>query len=246
MQTVTPFKDRAAAGERLAEVVERQGLGADIVVLGLPRGGIPVAAKVAARCRAPLDIFVVRKIGCPGHEELAAGAIASGGVLVWNERVLRSLGLSPGDLHETIEAAEQQVKLREREIRSSSTPPLDLRDKTIVLVDDGIATGATMRAAIRAIRRSSPKEIVVALPVCPDDTCLDIERREKCRIICLQRVSGEAFGSVGSWYDDFSQVETDDCRAILEHSRSGLEGLPTPAILTTAPAASRVQTPHRP
>jgi putative phosphoribosyl transferase len=244
MQTVTPFRDRTEAGERLAEAVERQGLGANVVVLGLPRGGIPVAAQVAARCRVPLDIFVVRKIGTPGQEELAAGAIASGGVLVWNERVLRSLGLTPGDLHEAVESEGREVKLREQAIRSALTPPLDLHNKTVVIVDDGIATGATMRAAIRAIRQSAPKEIIVALPVCPEDTCGDIERSEKCRIICLRRVDADAFGSVGSWYDDFSQVETDQCRAILEKSRA--EEVPSPALFTTGPGASRGQTLHRP
>jgi predicted phosphoribosyltransferase len=244
MKITTPFKDRAEAGQRLAAVVERLGLGPDVVVLGLPRGGIPVAAEVAARCRAPLDIFVVRKIGTPGQEELAAGAIASGGVLVWNERVLRSLGLAPGDLHERVESEEREVKHREQAIRSDLTPALALHNKTVVVVDDGIATGATMRAAIRAIRQSSPKEIVVALPVCPEDTCGDIERREKCRIVCLKRVGADEFGSVGSWYDDFSQVETDECKRILEQSRAS--ELLNPTLLTTGPVANRVQTPHRP
>jgi putative phosphoribosyl transferase len=246
MKTVIPFKDRSEAGALLAKAVQQQGFGPDSVVLGLPRGGIPVAAKVAAQCGAPLDLFVVRKIGTPGHEELAAGAIASGGVLVWNERVLRAVGLTPGDLHETIEAEERQVKIREQEIRSRLTPALVLRDKRVVLVDDGIATGATMRAAIRAIKQLSPKELVVALPVCPDDTCADIERREKCRIICLRRVNADAFGSVGSWYDDFSQVETDECRAILEKSRSGLDQALAATLLTTVPAASHAPNRHQP
>lgn len=246
MHIPTPFKDRTEAGDRLAEALQRQGLGSEIVVLGLPRGGVPVAARVAELCGAPLEIFVVRKIGTPGQEELAAGAIASGGVVVWNERVLRAVGLTPGDLHEAVEVEEREVKKREQQIRSPRTPALDLQNKTVVIVDDGIATGATMRAAIRAIRLSSPKEIVVALPVCPDDTCADLQHGEKCRTICLHRVAPDAFGSVGSWYDDFTQVETEECRAILEKSRGGFHDVPSVSGFTTGPAANRAPSLHQP
>jgi putative phosphoribosyl transferase len=246
MQIATTFKDRTEAGDRLAEAVQHQGFGSEVIVLGLPRGGVPVAARVATLCGAPLDIFVVRKIGTPGHEELAAGAIASGGVVVWNERVLRAVGLTPGDLHEAVEIEEREVKRREQEMRSAQTPALDLRNKTVVLVDDGIATGATMRAAIRAIRCASPKEVVVALPVCPDDTCADLERGEKCRTICLRRIAGDAFGSVGSWYDDFTQVETEECRTILEKSRGDLHDVPRVSAFTTGPAANRAPSLHQP
>jgi putative phosphoribosyl transferase len=221
MRITTPFKDRSEAGALLASAL-RPYLHGDVVILGLPRGGVPVAATVAKECHAPLDVFLVRKIGSPGHEELAAGAIASGGVVVWNQRVLRALGITPSELHETLELEEIELHSRERDIRTTHTPPLMLRDKVVVLVDDGIATGATMRAAIRAVKMSSPKEVIVALPVGPNDTCLDLERGEKVRVVCMRRIPSDSFGSVGQWYDDFAQVETEECRSILEKSRSEL------------------------
>jgi len=240
MVITTPFHDRTQAGKLLADAVKSSVHG-DAVVIGLPRGGVPVAAEVATECRAPLDVYLVRKIGTPGQKELASGAIASGGVVVWNRRVLQALGLTPGDLRETVEVEEAEIRRREQLIRSALTPALALTGKTVVLVDDGVATGATMRAAIRAIKQSSPKEIVVALPVAPEDTCAEFEHGEKVKVVCLKRVASELFGSVGQWYDDFSQVETEECRAILERNRAGL---PKGVAVTTAPPASHVQSPR--
>lgn len=202
-------------GARLAQ----QTLKGAPVVLGLPRGGVPVAACVATALRAPLDIILVRKIGAPGHEELACGAIAPHGVVVWNQRVLRSLGLTPGDLAETIAKEEVEMRRREAAIRGPSTPLLALKEKSVIIVDDGIATGATMRAAIRAVKQASPLEVIVALPVGPADTCQSLQTDEGCRVVCLNIIEDEDFGSVGQWYDDFSQVETEECRDVLEQNR---------------------------
>jgi predicted phosphoribosyltransferase len=240
MIITTPFRDRNQAGELLGNAVKSSARG-DVVVIGLPRGGVPVAAKVAAACNAPLDVYLVRKIGSPGQKELASGAIASGGVVVWNRRVLQALGLTPGDLRETVEIEEAEIRRREQVIRSALTPAIVLTGKTVVLVDDGVATGATMRAAIRAIKQSSPKEIIVALPVAPEDTCSEFEHGEKVKVVCLKRVASESFGSVGQWYDDFSQVETEECRTILERNRAAL---PEGIALTTVPPASHVQSPR--
>jgi predicted phosphoribosyltransferase len=240
MIITTPFRDRTQAGKLLADAV-KSSLHGDVVVIGLPRGGVPVAAQVAAECRAPLDVYLVRKIGTPGQQELASGAIASGGVVVWNKRVLQSLGLTPSDLRETVEVEEAEIRRREHAIRSALTPAIVVTNKTVVLVDDGVATGATMRAAIRAIKQSSPKEIVVALPVAPEDTCAEFERSEKVKVVCLKRVASESFGSVGQWYDDFTQVETEECRTILERNRAAL---PEGVALTTVPPASHVQSPR--
>jgi len=242
MKITTPYKDRSEAGEVLAAAL-RPYLHGDVVVLGLPRGGVPVAAAVAKGCHAPLDIFLVRKIGSPGHKELAAGAIASGGVVVWNQRVLRSLGITPSDLHEAVELEEVELHSRERDIRSPQTPPVVLRDKVVVIVDDGIATGATMRAAIRAVKMSSPREVIVALPVGPSDICLDLERGEKVRVVCVRRVAGESFSSVGEWYDDFTQIETKDCRSILEKSRAESPKL---AAIKTELAPNQSRSLHQP
>jgi putative phosphoribosyl transferase len=213
------FNNREEAGTLLAEAIKDLNLGTGVIVLGLPRGGVPVAERVATLCAAPLDIFMVRKIGCPSHEELAAGAVASGGTVVWNESVLRTLGLTKEDLQEVVRSEERELRSRELAIRSSRTPPLALQGATVVLVDDGIATGATIRAAVKAIKQMSPKKVVVALPVGPDDTCREIEGEERCRVVCLTRVDAAEFGSVGSWYRDFSQVQTQECKKILEKSR---------------------------
>lgn len=220
-KTPARFKDRHHAGELLGQVVAELYRGDDIVVLGLPRGGVPVAEVVASRCGAPLDILVVRKIGTPGHEELAAGAIASGGIVVWNEDVLRARHLKPSDLTEVVESEEREVRAREQSLRPAGLSPIDLKNQRVIIVDDGVATGATVRAAVRAVKRASPKEVVVALPVGPEDTCSDLEVDEGCRVVCLNRVDSSAFGSVGAWYEDFSQVDTVKCYELLRSSHVG-------------------------
>jgi putative phosphoribosyl transferase len=214
-----PFTDRTQAGRELGEKLRAMQLEPPVLVLGLPRGGVPVAAEVASALGAELDILTVRKIGAPGHEELACGAVASGAILVWNERVLRSLGLTPKDLAAAVRSEEAEITKRERSIRSAKTPVLSLKEKTVLLVDDGVATGATMKAAVRAVRAQAPKRLLVALPVGPVDTCKELEREEEAEVVCLQLIPSTEFGSVGQWYDDFSQVETEECREILEQSR---------------------------
>jgi putative phosphoribosyl transferase len=219
MTVTLPFSDRIQAGQSLAETLQTYGLVAPIVVLGLPRGGVPVAACVAKGLNAALDILTVRKIGAPGHEELACGAVASGGIRVWNNGVLRALELTPEKLAAVVRIEEAEIKKRERSIRTTKTPVLELAGCDVIIVDDGVATGATMRAAIRAVRTRAPRRIIVALPVGPTDTCQELEQQEDVEVVCLNRISAGEFGSVGQWYQDFSQVETEECRDILTESR---------------------------
>jgi predicted phosphoribosyltransferase len=208
-------------GDVLAETLS----GADVLVLGLPRGGIPVAAEVARRLRAPLDVFLVRKLGMPGHEELAMGAIAMGGVRVVNDEVVHALGV-PDRVVDAV-AATEQVELRRREEAYRGNRPVPrIAGRTVVLVDDGFATGSTMRAAARALRRMRPARLVLAAPVGAPDTCASL-RAEADDVVCL--VSPEAFRAVGLWYDDFEQTSDDEVRSLLSaaagtESRSGGTG----------------------
>src|SRR5947208_3383883 len=177
------FPNRTEAGRQLAEELGKYVGREDVIVLGLPRGGVPVAYEVAKRLRAPLDVFIVRKLGVPGFEELAAGAIASGGVRVLNEEVMRAIPYA----EEAIEAvtARETTELERRErIYREGRPPPELRDRIAILVDDGLATGATMRAAVKALRQSGAAKVVVAVPVGPPDTCLEIEEQAD-ETICL-------------------------------------------------------------
>jgi predicted phosphoribosyltransferase len=205
------FSNRSEAGRELAERLAHYADSSDVVVLALPRGGVPVGYEVAEALGAPLDVFLVRKLGVPGHEELAMGAIASGGVRVLNERVVGALCITD-DVLEEVEAEERhELERRERAYRDDR-PPLDVRDKTVVLVDDGLATGATMRAAVTALRRLGPARIVVAVPVGAADTCAEL-RIEADEVRCA--VEPEPFYGVGMWYDDFSQTTDDEVRALL-------------------------------
>jgi predicted phosphoribosyltransferase len=208
------FRDRFDAGRRLAAVLEQYAARPDVVVLALPRGGLPVGYEVARRLGAPLDVFVVRKLGVPGHEELAMGAIASGGVRVLNEEIVHALGLSERliDDVEVLERAE--LERREREYRGDR-PPLDVRGRTVILVDDGLATGSTMRAAVAALRRLGPARIVVAVPVSDPSTCEELQR-EADEVICA--ITPEPFVAVGRWYQDFSQTTDEEVRALLERA----------------------------
>jgi predicted phosphoribosyltransferase len=215
MTSYKTFRDRQQAGEMLARGMIAMRLKPPVLVLGLPRGGVPVAAEVANLLRAPLDILTVRKIGAPGHEELACGAVASGGIVVWNRGILKSLGVSERDLLDKVELEREELEKRERSIRSPETPPHSIKGHTVLIIDDGVATGATMRAAITAVQAEGPKEIVVGLPVAPQDTCRDIANVEGVRVVCLREIPGADFGSVGQWYDEFSQVETEECREAL-------------------------------
>src|SRR5881296_4107492 len=205
------FSNRAEAGRQLAEKLVKYAGRADVIVLGLPRGGVPVANEVAKRLRAPLDVFIVRKLGVPGFEELAAGAIASGGVRVLNEDVIRAIPYAD----EAIEAVtvKETAELERREhIYREGRPPPELRDRIVILVDDGLATGATMRAAVKALRERGAAKIVVAVPVGPPDTCRELEQ-EADEMICLS--TPEFFQAVGQYYEDFSQTSDEDVRELL-------------------------------
>lgn len=207
------FADRRDAGRRLAALVEGQ-VGPDVVVLGLPRGGVPVAAEVAQRLQAPLDVLLVRKLGVPGQEELAMGAIASGGVRVLNEDLLARLNIDPQQFDQVQESEQLELQRRERLYRGSSPMPA-LAQREVLLVDDGLATGASMRVAIMALRQHQPGRIVVAVPVAPPDTIAELEQ-EVDQVICLH--APDAFYGVGAWYDDFSQTTDDEVRSILQPS----------------------------
>src|SRR5437016_2199405 len=205
------FANRTEAGRLLAEKLVQYAGRDDVVVLGLPRGGVPVAYQVARRLGAPLDVFIVRKLGVPGFEELAAGAIASGGVRVLNEDVIRAIPHAD----EAIEAvtAKETAELERREqIYREGRPAPELRDRIVILVDDGLATGATMRAAVKALRGHDAAKIVVAVPVGPPDTCRELEQ-EADETVCLS--TPVFFQAVGQYYEDFSQTSDEDVRELL-------------------------------
>jgi putative phosphoribosyl transferase len=209
------FQDRSEAGKILAAHVAKAVDDPDIIVLALPRGGVPVAFEVARSLRAPMDIYVVRKLGLPGEEELAIGAIASGGVRVLNRALIAHLQI-PEELIERV-TAQQSIELERREQLYRGTRGLiPLRGHTTILVDDGLATGATMLAAVRSVRAQQPRRIVVAVPVASSSACEDI-REDVDQIVCV--VTPEPFLAVGAWYDDFSQTSDSEVRSLLAQSR---------------------------
>ncbi len=209
-----PFRDRDDAGRQLGlTLAETLGKRDDMMVLGLPRGGVPVAAHVAEALQAPLDVFIVRKLGVPGHEELAMGAIASGGVRVLNRDVLEYMPISQQIIDKVTEREQRELERREREYRGSR-PPLDVGGKTVVIVDDGLATGSTMRAAVSALRKMNPRAVIVAVPVAASSTCEDLRRDPAVdEIVCLR--TPEPFQAVGLWYDDFSQTSDAEVHELL-------------------------------
>ena len=208
------YRDRTDAGRRLAERLgDYRGRG-DVVVLALPRGGLPVAREVAEALGAPLDVIVVRKLGYPGQEELAMGAIASGGVRMINEDVVASLGVTERTLASVAATEQNELERRERMYRGDR-PTAELAGRTVILVDDGLATGSSMQAAVQAVRAHSPARVVVAVPVAPAETCARL-RTLVDEVVCLD--TPEPFQAVGLWYEDFSQVTDADVRAILDAS----------------------------
>src|SRR5438309_11138786 len=205
------FPDRVEAGRLLGVKLSKYGGRDDVIVLGLPRGGVPVAYEVARALRVPLDVFIVRKLGVPGFEELAVGAIASGGVRVLNEDVARALP-NADEIIESITVKETaELQRREQSYRDGRPAP-ELRNRTVILVDDGLATGATMRAAVAALRRRGAAKIVVAVPVGPPDTCREFED-EADEVVCA--TAPELFQAVGQYYEDFSQTTDDEVRGLL-------------------------------
>lgn len=212
----SPFADRTEAGRRLAERLKSEGLPSDAVVLGLPRGGVVVAWEVAHALALPLDVFVVRKLGVPHQRELAMGALASGGAVVIDEALIDRLKIPSVDVDRTILAERKELARREAAYRGGRAE-LDLDRRTVVIVDDGLATGSTMRAAVAAIRERRPKRLVIAVPVAAPDTLRALER-EADAVVCLMAPPG--FMAVGEWYDDFTETTDHDVRELLARARS--------------------------
>jgi len=206
------FADRKDAGRKLARDLLEYKARANVIVLALPRGGVPVAHEVAQALNAPLDIMLVRKLGLPGHEELAMGAIASGGVRVLNEEVIDSLDIPEKLIDRVAERERQELERREREYRGDQPRP-ELEGKTVILVDDGLATGASMRAAIAGVRARDPARIIVAVPTAAPETCESFEALAD-EIICTS--TPQPFYGVGLWYENFSQTTDEEVRSLLE------------------------------
>ena len=211
---MTLYRDRSDAGRVLATQLMAYANRSDVLVLALPRGGVPVAYQVAKALHAPLDVFLVRKLGLPGHEELAMGAIATGGVCVLNEDVVHMLHI-PDRVIEEVAAKERQELERREHLYRDGRPPPDVRDCTVILIDDGLATGATMRAAIKALRQQHPARIVVAVPVAAPPTCEELSALVD-EVICAK--TPEPFYGVGYWYEDFSQTTDEEVFALLAQS----------------------------
>jgi putative phosphoribosyl transferase len=205
------FRDRTEAGRRLAERLTAYADRPDVLVLALPRGGVPVAYEVARALRAPLDVFLVRKLGVPGYEELAMGAVATGGVRVLNDQIVAGLRI-PDHVIEAVAEAEQQELARRERVYRGDRPPPDVRHRTVILVDDGLATGATMQAAIKALRALPPARIVVAVPTGSPETCEQLKAQAD-DVICA--ITPEPFHAVGRWYEDFTQTTDEEVRDLL-------------------------------
>jgi putative phosphoribosyl transferase len=208
------FRDRREAGRRLARQLSAYANRPGVLVLALPRGGVPVGYEVARALHVPLDVFLVRKLGVPGHRELALGAVASGGVRVLNREVVEALGIPDAVIDEVTAGALHELERRGRAYRGDRPFPA-VRGRTIILVDDGLATGSTMRAAAAALRQQGPARLVVAVPVGAPETC-DEFRDEVDEIVCV--ITPEPFYAVGVWYDDFSQTTDEEVRALLAAS----------------------------
>jgi putative phosphoribosyl transferase len=208
------FRDRTEAGQVLAGRLSAYANRPDVLVLALPRGGAPVAYEVAQALHAPLDVFLVRKLGVPGREELAMGAIASGGVRVLNEDVVRALGISP-EVIKSVAAGELHELTRREHLYRDDRPLPDVTGRTIILVDDGLATGSTMRAAVAALRRRRPARIIVAVPVGSAETCNEFQG-EADEIVCAR--TPEPFYAVGQWYEDFTQTTDEEVHDMLHRA----------------------------
>jgi putative phosphoribosyl transferase len=211
-----PFRDRRDAGRRLAGGLADYAGRPDVLVLALPRGGVPVAYEVARALGAPLDVFLVRKLGVPGREELAMGAIATGDILLLNEEVVQGLRIPPGVIDRVAAAEREELERRERAYRGDRPAP-EVRGKTVILIDDGLATGTSMRAAIAALRQMRPARVVVAVPIAAPSTCEEFQD-EVDEVVCA--VTPEPFFAVGLWYEDFSQTGDDEVRALLARAAS--------------------------
>jgi putative phosphoribosyl transferase len=208
---VLPYQNRSEAGRELADALQPYANRHDVLVLALPRGGVPVAYQVAKSLNAPMDLMLVRKLGLPGHEELAMGAIATGGVRVLNAEVIQGLGISEAQIEQVAAVELQELRRRERLYRDDRPIP-EVQGRCVILIDDGLATGATMQAAIAALRQQKPSEIVVAVPVAPPNTVPSL-RQQADAVICP--AMPEPFFGVGLWYADFAQVTDAEVRELL-------------------------------
>ncbi|HKG90593.1 MAG TPA: phosphoribosyltransferase [Gemmatimonadaceae bacterium] len=211
------FRDRTHAGQELARLLGAYAGRPEVIVLALPRGGVPVGYEVARALGVPLDVFVVRKLGLPGYEELAMGAIASGGVVILSDDIVESYGVTEAQLRAVTESERRELERRERRYRGDRPFP-DLTARTVILVDDGLATGSTMRAAVAALRQEGPARIIVAVPVAASETCQAL-RAEVDAAVCV--ATPEPFYAVGLWYDDFSQTTDDEVHDLLARGTQG-------------------------
>ena len=208
------FRDRADAGRQLGKALKlKYGGRQDVVVLALPRGGVPVAYEVAQALDAPLDVFVVRKLGVPGHEELAMGAIATGGAIVFNDEVVNNLGIPKFAIDRAIEREREELERRERQYRGERPPP-DVEAKTVILVDDGLATGASMHAAVQSVRALGPEAIVIAVPAAASST---ISRLRPFVDDIVSVITPDPFYAVSAWYEDFSQTTDEEVHGLVPH-----------------------------
>ena len=213
---VIPFADRRHAGKKLAEKLMRYAHVPEVLVLALPRGGVPVAYEIATTLNAPLDVFVVRKLGVPNDEELAMGAIASGGVRVLNQEVISQFQL-PESVIDDVATREQKELERRESLYRGDQPRPDVQGRTVILTDDGLATGTTMRAAATALRQLRPRRIIVAVPVGAAESCEEF-RSEVDEVVCA--ATPEPFMAVGAWYLEFSQTSDDEVRDLLKRAAS--------------------------
>jgi len=215
MTQITKFRDRTEAGQLLAKKLSQYANRKDVLILALPRGGVPVGFEIANALNAPLDIFVVRKLGVPGEEELAMGAIATGGFRVLNEEVIALEGISEQMIAAVAAREENELKRREVAYRGHAAPPR-VSGKTSILVDDGIATGSTMRAAIAALRQQCPSKLVVAVPTAPPLSCIELRRMVDEVVVVMKP---EPFYAVGEWYETFNQTSDEEVRKLFERSK---------------------------
>jgi len=230
------FRDRTDAGRQLGARLRRYRGRPDVLVLALPRGGVPVAYQVAKQLGAPLDVFLVRKLGVPGYKELAMGAIASGGVRVINEDVVRDMDI-PGEVIDAVAADEQQELARRERAYRHERPLLEVKGRIVILIDDGLATGSSMRAAAEALRKQQPARIVVAVPVSAAKTC-DEFRGDVDEIVCAIRP--EPLHGVGLWYEDFTQTTDEEVRELLERAQQQHFHAASHALQVERPAVQRV------